>query len=165
MERFATSSVTVLQPADTKYAPRFPEINETTSGMLHTHYYLTPQGPLATAAARRVIRAAAEGPSRTLAEDSLTWVEGLLSSLAASAVDTNHIPPVSAYLPDDGSILLEWATSSYRIGLSLEGRAEGSSWFLATNPQLGSIAASGGLRRDLLPHLGSWLVAFMLFRS
>jgi len=55
---------------------------------------------------------------------------------------------VGIAFPDDGSILVEWISSDFRIGFSIESILSDSSWYVISNSTLGDICESGYLFRE-----------------
>jgi hypothetical protein len=63
--------------------------------------------------------------------------------------DLTDIPPICAHLSEDGSVLLEWIFSDFRIGFNIEPNPDESGWHLISNKRLGEIAVSKPLPRNL----------------
>lgn len=59
------------------------------------------------------------------------------------------IPPVSAHLSEDESVVFEWIFPDFRIGFNIESNPDDSGWHLISNKRLGEIAVSKPLPKDL----------------
>jgi len=56
-----------------------------------------------------------------------------------------RIPPLHAHLLDDGSVVVEWIVSDFRIGFNIELNPEESGWHYITSKKMGERTASGPL--------------------
>ncbi len=63
-----------------------------------------------------------------------------------------RIPPLRAYLDEDGSVLIEWIIGDFRIGFNIEPNAEDSGWQMVSNKKMGEITLSGQLqdKKDII---------------
>jgi hypothetical protein len=95
----------------------------------------------------------------------LTVIQQALGTFRQLGVDLSYLPELQGFIADDGSFLLEWIFSEYRVGFSIEPDAEQSSWFLITNRNLGEISASGFIAGNDLNSLVLWLLNFILSHS
>lgn len=71
------------------------------------------------------------------------------------------LPPLQAFLTEEGTLLLEWIMPNCRLGFSIDPIPEESSWYLITDVTLGAIAASGFLQKATLKPLVRWLLSFL----
>jgi len=56
-----------------------------------------------------------------------------------------RIPPLHAYLDEDGSVLIEWIIGDFRIGFNIEPNTEDSGWHMVSNKKMGENTFSGQL--------------------
>lgn len=115
-----------------------------------------------------------EGASRVLrtlpmASSTRFQLAKLLSTLQLAIVqilemstEEIYLPRLQAHISEDGSILLEWISSKYRIGFNIETDPSESSWFLVTTDELGGIQASGRLDDAEIPRIISWFSTFLI---
>jgi len=61
-----------------------------------------------------------------------------------------RIPPLHAYLVENGSVLIEWILGDFRIGFNIESNEEESGWHLVSNKNMGEITSSGQLKNKTL---------------
>jgi hypothetical protein len=99
------------------------------------------------------------------AERLLQTLQEIIGSFQQFGFELAHLPPLHAFLVDDGSILLEWIFPDFRIGFSFEPSLEDSGWYLVSTKKLGEISASGYLSGIDLSRLVMWLVNFVLSHS
>jgi hypothetical protein len=99
------------------------------------------------------------------AKKLLLNVQDIINSFQQFGIDLSHLPPLQAFLPDDGSILIEWIFPDFRIGFSLEPNLDDSGWYLVSNKKLGEISASGYVSGIDLKNLILWLLNFVLTHS
>lgn len=78
--------------------------------------------------------------------------------------DLRDLPPLVAFMVDDGSILFEWDFRDYRFGFSIEPDPQESSWYLVTRKSMGNINASGMIYGVNLKRLLAWLTGFIVLR-
>ena len=79
----------------------------------------------------------------------LATIQGMILRVQQRRSDLTDIPPVCAHSSEDGSVLLEWIFSDFRIGFNIEPNPDDSGWHLVSNKKLGEIAVSKPLPRDL----------------
>lgn len=84
--------------------------------------------------------------------DEAASVFGTLSS-ELSRFDLDNLPPLTAVLPGDGSLMVEWALQGRRLGLSFSPNAEESGWFFVSSKNFGDVRAHGRLGAAGLRHL------------
>ena len=106
-----------------------------------------------TAAARARI---ATFGDRAMAERAF----GILGSLRKTlrGEDLTKLPPIRAFKPDDGSLLVEWMSDHWRIGFTIEPEplAAEAGWYLVTDELLGNLRAYGDLNAVDIPWLVNW---------
>lgn len=95
----------------------------------------------------------------------LSIVGELVSSLAKLGFDMGNLTPLRAWSVEDGSILVEWIFTDFRIGFSIEPDPDDSSWYLVSNQSLGDIGASGYLTNKNVDTLVLWLLNFAMAHS
>ena len=83
------------------------------------------------------------------------------SSLQLMGIDFDYVPILQLFHVDDGSILIEWIFSDFRIGFSIEPNFEESSWYLVSKKNMGGINASGNLENMDIKSLFLWLFYFV----
>jgi len=79
----------------------------------------------------------------------LSTIQGMILRVEETHSEFADIPPVCAHLSEDGSVLLEWIFSDFRIGFNIEPDPNDSGWHLVSNKRLGEIAVSKPLPRNL----------------
>ncbi|MCL4262231.1 MAG: hypothetical protein KJ069_03415 [Anaerolineae bacterium] len=101
------------------------------------------------------------------ARELLRIIEELVSILRETGFDLNNLPPLHAFLVNDGSILFEWISSDFRVGFSVEPDLNESGWYLVSNKRLGEISASGYLEgADIEKRkLVMWLLTYIFLLS
>ena len=86
-------------------------------------------------------------------------------SFPPSVFESRDLPPLHAFSLDDGSTLIEWIFTDFRIGFNVEPNPEESSWYLASNRNLGELNASGYISNPHFNRLLLWLFNFALLNS
>ena len=76
--------------------------------------------------------------------DMVSDIVDLIINLQSANVDINRIPPLHAVALEDGSFLIEWIFSKYRVGFALERKKRDSIWYLVSTIE-GNVEASGPL--------------------
>lgn len=99
------------------------------------------------------------------AQDILRIIQEMIELFQRRGFELDHLPPLHASAGADGSIMVEWAFSDFRIGLSVDPVPDDSSWYLVSSESLGAIAASGYLSGIELQKLLLWLVSFAVSNS
>ena len=115
----------------------------------------------------RIIKYALEGVGRIKsrrveeqAKDLVSDIVDLIVDLKSRNVDINRIPPLHAVALDDGSFLIEWIFSKYRVGFSLERKRKESIWYLVSTIEE-TIEASGPLSSTNYKKLLAELILFV----
>lgn len=96
------------------------------------------------------------------ARELLSIIREMITYSHQLGADLSHLPPLQAFNVDDGSILIEWIFSDFRIGFSIEPNSEDSGWYLVSNERLGEISAFGFTSSIDNNILVSWLLGFVL---
>jgi len=75
--------------------------------------------------------------------------------------DISDIPPLHAYVEEDGSVLMEWLFPDLRVGFNIEPNSEDSGWHVVSNKKAREFTASGQLTnpRELIAHLLASIMA------
>jgi len=89
-----------------------------------------------------------------LLQFNLVVMKGFLS-------DHFFLPKLQSHLAPDGSVLMEWISSKYRLGFNIEIDPSESSWFLVSSEDIGGLSASGQLNEDDIPGI-IWTLAIFL---
>ena len=66
----------------------------------------------------------------------LLIIDKTLDIVRQRADDSSRIPLLRPHIDEDGSILLEWVFSDFRIGFNIEPNPEDSGWHLVSNKRL-----------------------------
>lgn len=82
------------------------------------------------------------------ARNILLMIEKTILIAQSNGVDLAHLPQLHAFDVQDGSILIEWIFSDFRIGFSIEPIPTESSWYLVSNAKLGGISVSRNISQD-----------------
>ena len=99
-------------------------------------------------------------PDRELAEEARRILNELQAQLRhVSSLES--LPPICVFEAEDGSLLVEWIFTHFRIGFSLEPEKQDSGWFLVSDDTAGGISASGFLDGINIEWLISWLLGFV----
>lgn len=76
--------------------------------------------------------------------------------------DVSSLPPLRAVEDVDGSIVVEWIFSTFRMGFNFEVDKSESSWNLVGDASMSWLNASASLENDMpISHL-IWLIGFVL---
>lgn len=115
----------------------------------------------------RIVRPVLEGVGRIKgatvakqAKDMVSDIADLIINLQSSNVDINRIPPLHAVALEDGSFLIEWIFSKYRIGFVLERKKRESVWYLVSTIE-GNVERSGPLSSTDYKKLLAELILFV----
>jgi hypothetical protein len=73
-------------------------------------------------------------------------------------IDSRKLPPIRAFEPEDGSLLIEWIFPHHRLGFSIEPDEQESGWFLVSDKSAHRIAASGFLVGEDIRRRVNWLL-------
>jgi hypothetical protein len=139
--------------------------NETLAKDLYTNYLPIPIGSDLFKAAWELIH---KIENKSVAKDAnrmLAILQEMVSTFHQFQFDVHDIPPLQAFVADDGAALFEWIFKDYRIGFNIEPNPKDSGWFLVTNRNLGEISASGFLSGIEVNPLILWLLNFILSHS
>jgi len=74
---------------------------------------------------------------------------------------TTQLPPIHAFTPEDGSLLIEWTATHWRIGFSVEQDTKDAGWYLVSDELAGNIRAYGNLAGVDVPWLVKWALAHL----
>jgi len=77
-------------------------------------------------------------------------------------IDLSPIPQLNIVSPGDESILMEWVSNQFRIGINVESGNLESNWYLVSTSSLGDIEASGYLTELNKQKTILWLLCFIL---
>lgn len=143
--------------------PIEPEI-ETTGG-LTTFYFEVPESTSLIKSAWDSIQ---KTPNEEIAERAkklLTIIQEMISSFQEVGFDLCYLPPLRAFNVEDGSVLIEWIFTDFRIGFTVEIDPEESGWYMVSNKKLGEISASGYISNINVEKLILWHLNFILSNS
>lgn len=115
--------------------------------------------------ARAVLRETDNHEAAQEAHELLSTAQEALELLQAAGFELRNLPPLHAFSLSDGSILIEWISGDFRIGLSLESDSSESSWYLVSSGDLGDIGVSGNLSGVTRQELVLWLAEFAMWNS
>lgn len=146
------------QPRSVSAQPR----DETIGDFLDTYFSLFPEGSSLTEAAWSVIRQAENSEVAKEAEKLVTAIQRVIITLEHIGVELNYLPLLKGFNTDDGAILLEWTSSEFRVGFSIEVNPDDSGWYLVSNKRLGDISASGFLPDEDVDKIALWLFNFVI---
>jgi len=88
-----------------------------------------------------------------------------VSSFQQLGFDLTFLPPIRAFNNDDGSVLVEWIFTDFRIGFSIETILDESGWYLVSKRNLGEISASGFIENANIKNIILWLLNFVISHS
>ena len=88
-----------------------------------------------------------------------------VSSFHQLSFDLSFLPPIRAFNNEDGSVLIEWIFTDFRIGFSIETNIEESGWYLVSKRKLGEISASGHIENTNIKNIIVWLLNFVISHS
>jgi hypothetical protein len=109
-----------------------------------------------TEPAREVVNSASD---KELAKAAILILAELQVQLD-EILNAEDLPPFRAFEAEDGSLLIEWIFTHFRIGFSIEPDKKDSGWFLVSDDTAGRINASGHLLGVNIRRLTTWLIAF-----
>jgi len=75
----------------------------------------------------------------------LKAIDGIIGITKETTGGYGRIPPLHAYLDEDGSVLIEWIIGDFRIGFNIEPNIEDSGWHMVSNKEMGENTFSGQL--------------------
>jgi hypothetical protein len=95
----------------------------------------------------------------------LLTIQTTIEKFQSYRSDLYSLPQLHAFPVDDGSLLIEWIFTDFRIGFSIEPDNNESSWYLVANRKYGDINASGYLADIDTQKIILWLINFILVNS
>lgn len=78
---------------------------------------------------------------------------------AASAYRVDGVPPLSATMAHDGSLLIEWTFSDRRMGFNIEPNQDESGWYFVSSETAGGRCVSGSLSTLNAAQLMKWALS------
>lgn len=90
----------------------------------------------------------------------LLIINAIVNVIDQKRMDLNCIPPLHAYVEDDGAVSVEWIFPDFRIGFNIEPNPDDSGWHLVAGKSLGDKTESGQLMD--MPNIVSRLFSFIL---
>jgi hypothetical protein len=94
------------------------------------------------------------------ARELLSTIQETIAPFGQLRAGLERFPPLWASNVDDGSVLIEWIFSDFRIAFSIEPDAKESSWYLVSNENLGGVRALGYTSDVDMRMLILWLFGF-----
>jgi len=159
------SKIVFALPGEVSYLIPVRPRNETVSGTFDLHFIPLPTEANLIKLALTIIRQIDNQHIAEEAKKLLLNIQNIANSFQQSGIDLSHLPPLRAFLPNDGSVLIEWIFPDFRIGFSIEPTPEDSGWYLVSNKKLGEISASGYVSGIDIKNLILWLLNFVLAHS
>ena len=110
------------------------------------------------------------GGLKSVPDENLAASAGKLMLDIQTVIDTFHksgyevatMPSLQVASLDANTVLLEWATDNFRVGLSVDTEPNESGWYFVSSKELGQIAASGYISEVASRRLVPWLVSLVL---
>jgi hypothetical protein len=158
-----SSKIVYPFPGSRRFA--FTPLNETFGGLENNQYLPWPIGTGIVSLAWDLTFKVGNKQLAADARRVLVLIQQTVTTLHKIGLDLSYLPQLQAFLAEDGSFLLEWIFSDYRIGFSIEPNEAESSWYLITNRKLGEVNAAGVLCGSELQTLVLWLLNFVLSHS
>ncbi len=160
------SKVVFVLPA-LEYPISFQLPNETVGGTLKTHFLTVPGEMSLVKSAWNTLQQTRNQDVAERGRALLSLLLDMISSFQHFGFDMDYLPQVRAFNVDDGSVLLEWIFTDFRIGFNIEPNPEESSWYLVSNKKLGEVGASGFMPRTEIEVKKCivWLLSFVLSNS
>jgi hypothetical protein len=156
------SKIVFSMPNELSY-PRPSESTYRTTGGSPKRYFLPlPDESSLVRKAWTVTRKVENKAVAQEARNLLIIIQEMIDSFQLFGFDVGYLPSLDAFVVDDGSILIEWIYSNFRIGFNIECNPQDSGWFLVSNRQLGDIGASGRTFGLDINKLFLWLFNFVL---
>lgn len=159
------SKIVFALPGEVSYPIPFRPPNETIGGTFNLHFISLPREANLIKLALTIVRQIENKQIAKEARKLLLNVQDVVNSFQQFGIDLSHLPPLQAFLPDDGSVLIEWIFPDFRIGFSIEPISEDSGWYLVSSKKLGEISASGYVSGIDVKNLVLWLLNFVLAHS
>ena len=130
----------------------------TTSGVYSDQFITIPEEK---SIIRPVINSISKIENHDVAIRAREFINDFQTALETqNQLQVEFLPPLYLFPVDDGSSLIEWIFDDFRIGFSIDPVPNESSWYLATNKELGQISASGYLNSENFI-LIQWLLHFI----
>jgi hypothetical protein len=95
----------------------------------------------------------------------LTTLQEILGLYVDKGGGLDRLSTVSGFPVEDGSVLIDWPFTGFRIGFTIEPDQTESGWYLVSDSEHGGIFASGSLSTVQLEPLVGWLLFFVLLNS
>lgn len=159
------SKVIFALPDKLTYSLPVEPANETIGGSLNVYFSPLPEY---SSLVRRAWDTIHQTENQEVAKEArrlLSIFQEMIASFHQFGFDLGYLPPLQAFNVDDGSILIEWIFSDFRIGFNVEPNPEDSGWYLISNKNLGEISASGYTSNIDIKTLALWLFNFALSNS
>lgn len=152
-------------PHECEYSFLVKPVDETSSGRADIYSFIVPQEPSLIKSAWDTIRVT---ENREVAEEArglVSVIQEIIATFQQSGFDLGYLPPLQAFNLDDGSVVIEWIFSDFRVGFNVEPNSDESGWYLVSNESLGAISASGFTSNIDVKRLILWLLNFILSNS
>jgi hypothetical protein len=147
------------------YRSEYQLPNVTNGGKLNLRFYPLTMGSNLLNPARQVISQIKDTYLAKEADKLLAVIQEMIMLLQRHGNDLSYLPPFRAFSVDDGSLLIEWTFTAFRVGFSIEIDPKDSGWYLVTNKSLGEINASGFISDANLKSIIPWLFGFVLLNT
>jgi hypothetical protein len=99
-----------------------------------------------TELARNAICEIKDAEARNQAKRLLSTIQKTFTALEQAGAELSHLPTLRATLLEGAtSVLIEWLLPDFRVGFSIEPKANDSSWYLVSSKRLEEISGSGQL--------------------
>lgn len=92
----------------------------------------------------------------------LNEIQNLITIFKYYDFDICALPKLNSFFDEDGSFLIEWIFSNFRIGFNIESKIVDSSWYIVSDSKLGDINAYGLLSSGQNEKLLTWIINFIL---
>jgi len=158
------SKIIYILPRESAFPPAEPP-NKTVSGRPETRFLSLREGSSLIRLAWDNIHQTGEEEVAKSARELLLIIQETISDFQGFGFDLGHLPPLQAFNVDDGSVLIEWIFSNFRIGFNIEPNPEDSGWYLVSSKNLGEVSASGYISNINISPLFLWLFNFALSNS
>jgi hypothetical protein len=143
---YTTSGMwSVLQPKEGIVWVSVPTPRDATIGAEPVDTGCAEPGPLENA--RMFINKLTDSNLALQAEDLLDLLEREIRRRAAR-MDVGSFPELKPSVWEDGTVMLEWTTPSFRVGFNVGPEPSERGWYLAPTRQYGGIGADGPLGDD-----------------
>lgn len=162
-----TTSVGSMNQVDTNISFTAPyETGDYTMGSpLEENYLSLGSSNLLTSEAWKTLVNTPDPQLAANAQSLLQEVEVAIEGLKLTGYDTWSLPRLQAFTPQDNSLIFEWSSPKFRVGLSVERDANESGWYVVSTRDLQQLGASGHLPEDQKSMLVPWLLHFVADNS